>query len=156
MSKQHLQIAKMLENLVQLQKAKDRELQDNLMGAMAQMLTKSVAEKVPHIVQHELKHAVLPSLHQMVETYRLQIDTQHSQVKENFAKVLSSKVKRDSLRLNKFNSIKLIYFLALNRCRKCFYCKPDCSELGEELQRHHSTVPGAVLREGLRADVSTN
>lgn len=105
MSKQHLQIAKMLENLVQLQKAKDRELQDNLLGAMAQMLAKSVTEKVPHIIQHELKHAVLPSLHQMVEAYRLQIDSQYSQVKDNFAKVLSSKPLIDAISVSIVNLI---------------------------------------------------
>ncbi|XP_066256745.1 enhancer of mRNA-decapping protein 4 homolog [Euwallacea similis] len=113
MSKQQLQFAKMLENLVQLQKAKDRELQENLANVMSQILAKAVSEKVPQIVQHEIKHTVLPSLHQTMESYRLQIENQFSHkftnmdsmVKEQLSKVLGSKSLVESLSVSVANLI---------------------------------------------------
>lgn len=67
---------------------------------MSQISTSAITEKVPQIVQHEIKHTVLPSLHQAMEAYRLQIESQFNHkfanmdatVKDNLAKALSSKV----------------------------------------------------------------
>ncbi|KAL1513336.1 hypothetical protein ABEB36_002757 [Hypothenemus hampei] len=99
MAKQHLQIAKMLENLIQLQKVKDRELQDNLIDIINQILPKAIADKIPSIVQQEVKHSVLPSLHQSMDTYRLHMETQYnhkfanmdSAIKKYLSDILSSK-----------------------------------------------------------------
>ena len=69
---------------------------------MSQILTKSMSDKVQQVVSHEIKHSVLPTIHQVVESYRHQIDSQYNHkfanidamVKENFAKVISSKVRK--------------------------------------------------------------
>lgn len=113
MSKQHLQIAKMLENLVQLQKVKDREMQEQLISAVGQIISKSVSDKIQQIVTHEIKHAVLPTIHQSTEAYMQRIDSQYSHkfanidsmVKENFAKVISSKSLTDSISVSVVNLI---------------------------------------------------
>ncbi|XP_030765683.1 enhancer of mRNA-decapping protein 4 isoform X2 [Sitophilus oryzae] len=120
MSKQHLQIAQLLENLVQLQKAKDREMQENILSAVNQMLTKSISDKLQHTLQHEIKHSVLPTVHQLVESYRHQIDTQYNNkftnidtmVRENFAKVISSKSLTESI------SVSVVSLIAptLDKC----------------------------------------
>ncbi|KAF7268427.1 hypothetical protein GWI33_018437 [Rhynchophorus ferrugineus] len=113
MSKQHLQIAQMLENLIQLQKTKDREMQETLLTSIAQMLNKSFIDKVQHTLQHEITHSVLPMLHQMVDSYRHQIDTHYTHkfasidaiVKENFVKVISSKSLTESITVSVANLI---------------------------------------------------
>ncbi|XP_060517903.1 enhancer of mRNA-decapping protein 4 isoform X3 [Cylas formicarius] len=109
MAKQHLQIAKMLENLINLQKNKDRDLHDQLVGAVGQLLSKSLAEKL----QHEMKHSMLPTVHALADSYRHQVDDQYTQkfadidkmVKENFAKVINSKSLTDSISLSVVNLV---------------------------------------------------
>ncbi|CAG9768722.1 unnamed protein product [Ceutorhynchus assimilis] len=105
MSKQHKKIAIMLDNLVQLQTNSDREIYENVLTAMNQLVTKSFSEKVPQLLQQEIKQSILPSIHQAMETYRIQIEAQYQQkfanvqaiVMENFDKALSKKATADAI-----------------------------------------------------------
>nr|CAH7751196.1 unnamed protein product [Callosobruchus chinensis] len=105
MSKQHLQIAKVLENLISVEKNKHRELQEQLASAVTQFLGKSLGEKIQMSVAHEMKHVILPEVHYMAESYRKQIDAQYSQklantdimLRENVSKAFNSKALADTL-----------------------------------------------------------
>lgn len=99
-SKQHLTVAKLLESVFNLQKNKQKEMQEQMVNAIVQLLTKSLAEKLQQIITQEIKHVILPSVHNLIETYRHQVDKQYSQkltnadvlLKENIAKAFNSKV----------------------------------------------------------------
>lgn len=105
MSKQQLQIAKLLENFVSVRKSMDREYQEQIVASMTQLLTKSLAEKMQQIVSQEMKHVILPAIHNLIDSFRIQIDGQYSEkiatmdvmLMENVAKAFNSKVsfKRD-------------------------------------------------------------
>lgn len=100
LSKQQLQIGKMLENFVSVQKNMERDFQDHLVTNITQLLTKSLAEKMQLIVSQEMKHVILPAIHNLIDSYRVQVDGQYSQklasmdlmLKENVAKAFNSKV----------------------------------------------------------------
>lgn len=100
LAKQQLQIAKMLENFVNVHKNMEREGQDRMVPNITQMLTKSLAEKMQQIVSHEMKHVILPAIHNLIDSYRVQVDGQYSKklssldvmLKENVAKAINSKV----------------------------------------------------------------
>ncbi|CAH1995790.1 unnamed protein product [Acanthoscelides obtectus] len=105
MSKQQLQIVKVLENLMNAENGKHRELQEQLATAVTQFLGKSLGEKIQISVAHEMKHVILPAVHNMAESYRKQIDAQYSQklantdimLRENVAKAFNSKALADTL-----------------------------------------------------------
>lgn len=100
LAKQQLQIAKMLENFVNVQKNMERDVQEHMVTSVTQILTKSLAEKMQQIVSHEMKHVILPAIHNLIDSYRVQVDGQYSQklasvdimLKENVAKAFNSKV----------------------------------------------------------------
>lgn len=117
LAKQQLQIAKMLENFVSVQKDMERDVQDHLVTSVTQMLTKSLAEKMQQIVSHEMKHVILPAIHNLIDSYRVQIDGQYSQklasmdvmLKENVAKAFNSKVSNDIYISNLTVSLTILF-----------------------------------------------
>lgn len=100
LSKQQLQIAKLLENFIAMQKNLERDLQDKLVNNVTQLLTKSLAEKMQQIVSQEMKHVIVPAIHNLIDSYRVQVEGKHSQtlasmdgmLKDNVAKAFNSKV----------------------------------------------------------------
>lgn len=102
LSKQQLQIAKMLENFVTMQKNMERDIQEQVVTNVTQLLTKSLAEKMQQIVSQEMKHVILPAIHNLIDSYRVQVDGQYSQklasmdvmLKENVGKAFNNKVSR--------------------------------------------------------------
>ncbi|KAH1001419.1 hypothetical protein HUJ04_005443 [Dendroctonus ponderosae] len=97
--KQHLQVAKMLENVIHLQQGKHRELQESIMNAVGQVFNKTVPEMVTEIVQHEIQFAVLPAMQKLMETYWQKLESANCEkiaslgdvVDENLAKIVNSK-----------------------------------------------------------------
>ncbi|KAG5876298.1 hypothetical protein JTB14_028939 [Gonioctena quinquepunctata] len=112
-SKQQLQLAQMLENLMNMQKTKDRELHEQIVATVSQIFTKSLAEKMQQIVSQEMNRVVLPAIHNLIETYKLQIDTQYMEklsntdmmLKENVWKVFNSKALADTLSVSVVNIV---------------------------------------------------
>nr|XP_023013294.1 enhancer of mRNA-decapping protein 4 [Leptinotarsa decemlineata] len=112
-SKQQLQIAKMLENLINLQKVRDREMQEHIVSAVGQLFTKSLSEKMQQIVSQEMHHVVLPAIHNMIESYRLQVDSTYLEkvantdkmLKENVWKSFNSKALADTLSVSVVNIV---------------------------------------------------
>ncbi|KAJ8980296.1 hypothetical protein NQ317_005216 [Molorchus minor] len=112
MSKQHLQVAKLLESLVAMQKTRERDLQEQIVSSVNQLLMKTLAEKLQQLVAQEMKH-ILPAIHNLIESYRHQVDGQYSQrmtntemmLKENVAKVFDSKTLADTLSLSVINVV---------------------------------------------------
>ncbi|KAJ8960755.1 hypothetical protein NQ318_020048 [Aromia moschata] len=108
MSKQHLQIAKLLESFIGMQKSKDRELQEQIVT----LVTKSLSEKLQQVVSQEMK-LIMPAIHSLIDSYRLQVDNQYSQkmsntdlmLKENVAKAFNSKALADSLSVSVVNIV---------------------------------------------------
>lgn len=99
LSKHHLQVAKLLENLINKQKTKDRELQEQIISAVNQLITKSLSENVEQLIAQEMKH-ISPTIHNLIDSYRHQVDTQYSKklavtdmmLKDNISKAFNSKV----------------------------------------------------------------
>lgn len=99
LSKHHLQVAKLLENLINKQKVKDRELQEQIISTVNQLITKSLAESVQQIIAQEMK-LISPAIHTLIDSYRHQVDSQYSQklavtdmmLKDNISKAFNSKV----------------------------------------------------------------
>lgn len=100
LAKNHLQMSKLSENLVNTQKTRERDLQDSLMTCMTQMMSKQLSDKLQSIVVHEVKHVVVPAVLGVFESLKHQLDIQYSQklnstdhlLKDNIAKMVTSKV----------------------------------------------------------------
>lgn len=99
MSKQQLHIAKMLENLVNMQKNNERDAQDHVIASVSQIVVKSLTEKLQSIVAHEMKHVVVPTIRNLVEALKHQLDVQSSQkmnsdmlLQDKISKMINSKV----------------------------------------------------------------
>lgn len=100
MSKQQLQIAKMLESLVTMQKNNERDLQEHILSTVTQVLSKSLSEKLQTIMTHEVKHVILPSIHNQIDSYRHNMESQYVQkltnidntLRDNIAKAFNNKV----------------------------------------------------------------
>ncbi|XP_008200206.1 enhancer of mRNA-decapping protein 4 isoform X2 [Tribolium castaneum] len=112
MSKQQLQIAKMLENLINMQKNNDRDQQDHVIASVSQIVVKSVSDKLQNIVAHEMKHVVVPTIRNLVETLKHQLDVQNSQklnsdmvLQDKISKIINSKALAESLSLSVANVI---------------------------------------------------
>lgn len=101
MSKQKLQIAKMLENLVNMQKNNGREEQEHMIANISQIVTKAVSDKLQSAVAHEMKHVVVPNIRNIVDALRHHMDVQNSQklnsdmvLQDKISKMINSKVIR--------------------------------------------------------------
>ncbi|XP_050294918.1 enhancer of mRNA-decapping protein 4 isoform X2 [Anthonomus grandis grandis] len=109
MSKQHLQIAKMFENLVQLQKSNDKDLQEKLLSTVGQISSKTISDKI----QFEMKHSVLNNIHQMMDTLRLQLESQlnhrfnniECMFRDNLTKMLNSKTLIEAISVSIVNAV---------------------------------------------------
>ncbi|XP_056638330.1 enhancer of mRNA-decapping protein 4 isoform X1 [Diorhabda sublineata] len=94
MSKQQLQIAKMLET-------------------SNQQSIKTLSEKLQQIITHEIKNAVLPVVQNQMETYRHQIESQYTQklnhtdilLRDNISKAFNSKTLADTLSVSVVNIV---------------------------------------------------
>lgn len=101
MSKNQMQMAKLFENFVNVQKGREQELQENFVSAVAQILNKQFTEKLQNIVMQELKQVVLPPVLAIFENLKHQLDIQYSQklnstdhlLKDNISKLFTSKVR---------------------------------------------------------------
>lgn len=108
MSKQQLQIAKMLESLVSMQKNNERDLQEHILSTVTQVLSKSLSEKLQTIMTHEVKHVILPSIHNQIDSYRHNMESQYVQkltnidntLRDNIAKAFNNKALADTLSLS--------------------------------------------------------
>ncbi|XP_063903240.1 enhancer of mRNA-decapping protein 4 [Zophobas morio] len=112
MSKQQLQIAKMLENLVNMQKNNERDQQDHVIASVSQIVVKSVSDKLQNVVAHEMKHVVVPTIRNLVEALKHQLDVQNSQklnsdivLQDKISKMINSKALAESLSLSVANVI---------------------------------------------------
>lgn len=94
MSKQYLQTTKRLEHVISVQKSRDKELQDQLVKGVSQLLTKTLAEKMQQIVSQEMKHIVLPGVHNLIESYRNQVDAQYAQKLANMDNMLKDSISK--------------------------------------------------------------
>lgn len=100
MSKQQLQIAKVLENLINIQKNNERELHEQIVSSIGQLLSKTLSDNIKMIISYEMKHVVIPSIRSLVDSYKHQTDAQYLQklnnaeltLRESIAKALNSKV----------------------------------------------------------------
>lgn len=100
MTKNQMHMAKMFENYVNLQKNKDRDVQDAIVTGISQLLVKQLSEKLQNIIVHEIKHVVLPAVLAVFENLKHQLDIQYSQklnstdmlLKDNISKLVTSKV----------------------------------------------------------------
>ncbi|RZC35823.1 enhancer of mRNA-decapping protein 4, partial [Asbolus verrucosus] len=112
MSKQQLQIAKMLENLVNMQKNNERDQQDHVIASVSQIVVKSVSDKLQTVVAHEMKHVVVPTIRNLVEALKHQLDVQNNQklnsdmvLQDKISKMINSKALAESLSLSVANVI---------------------------------------------------
>lgn len=102
MTKYQLNMAKMFENYINLQKSKDREMQESLIASLSQLLSQQLPEKLQNIIVQEIKHVVLPAVMSVFENLKHQLDIQYSQklnstdhlLRDNIAKLVSSKVSK--------------------------------------------------------------
>lgn len=100
MSKSQMQMAKLFENCISLQKSRERELQDSFLNGVSQIFNKQVIEKLHGVVIQEIKQVILPGVLAVFESLKHQLDIQYSQklnttdhlLKDNIAKLVNSKV----------------------------------------------------------------
>ncbi|XP_072391528.1 enhancer of mRNA-decapping protein 4 isoform X1 [Diabrotica undecimpunctata] len=113
LSNQQLQIMKMLETLVNMQKTSERDLQENILTGVSQIFTKSLADKVQQILTNEVKMIILPAIQSQVESYRHQLESQYAQkishtdmmLRDNIAKAFNNKALADTLSLSVVNIV---------------------------------------------------
>ncbi|XP_050510521.1 enhancer of mRNA-decapping protein 4 isoform X2 [Diabrotica virgifera virgifera] len=113
LSNQQLQIMKMLETLVTMQKTTERDLQENILTGVSQIFTKSLADKVQQILASEVKMVILPAIQSQVESYRHQLESQYAQkishtdmmLRDNIAKAFNNKALADTLSLSVVNIV---------------------------------------------------
>lgn len=100
MSKQQLHIAKMLDNLMNMQKNNERDQQDHIIANISQFVLKSMTDKLQNIVSQEMKLVVVPSVRNLIEASKQQLDIQGTQkfnndillFQEKISKLFNSKV----------------------------------------------------------------
>ncbi|KAJ8920900.1 hypothetical protein NQ315_015693 [Exocentrus adspersus] len=119
LAKHNLQLLKMLENVLNKEKAKDRDVQGQIVASVSQFITNSLSENVQQVVTQEMKH-ITPAIHSMIESYRHQVDAQYSQkmavtemmLKDNISKAFNSKALADNLS----HSVVKIVAPTLDKC----------------------------------------
>lgn len=105
LSKHQLQLAKFLENMFNMQKQKERELYENLISSMSQLINKSLSDKIHNVVTYEIKHTVLPAVLSLMEDLKQQLELQYNQkttlsdkyLKDNISKLVASSTLTESL-----------------------------------------------------------
>jgi enhancer of mRNA-decapping protein 4 len=112
MSKQQLHIAKILENLLGMQKNSDRDHQDHVIASVSQIVVKSVSDKLQNVVAHEMKHVVVPTIRNLVEALKHQLDVQNNQklnsdmvLQDKISKMINSKAVAETLSFSVANAI---------------------------------------------------
>ncbi|KAL3282525.1 hypothetical protein HHI36_005706 [Cryptolaemus montrouzieri] len=112
-SQHQLQMAKFLENLFNMHKMKERETLDTLLGSISQVINKAVAENIQTIVAQEMKHAIVPTVMNLMESLKRQLELQFNQktsqadlfLKDNIAKTVANKALTDTISQSVVNSV---------------------------------------------------
>lgn len=94
MSKQQLHVAKMLDNLMNMQKNNERDQQEHIVANISQFVVKSLTDKLQSFISQEIKLVVVPSVRNLIDASKHQVDKQGTQKFNNEILLFQDKISK--------------------------------------------------------------
>lgn len=100
MTANRVHMTKLFDNYMNKQQSREREFQESLLNSIAGVVSKQLLEKFQTMIASETKNGLVPAVVAVFESLKHQLDIQYSQklnstdllLKDNIAKLVSSKV----------------------------------------------------------------